>query len=301
MTKPETSPGEIHLRPRVEEASSDWRICSPLGIDGSPTEEWAWFHCLFRADAEPFSASRAVSRLHFPRRSTSQHMAELAAAGWLIPVRRHTFIPADPTVRAQPEVERALAPFREACFYPTLHLAVGRILRAFGEGLTTVLLFGSAARRTESPHSDLDLLAVGPGLYGRKYNDRIDKQADIVEHAFCHMVGRLERVPGHRHSLHITTLPTKLFAEPGGINSKLMSGFADDGHVLYDPDFQLGAALMRVQGPRYSIGEVVPERFAHWGEAQCILPDPITEWLKHQNEEPSEGHPTRNSNSPSRS
>ena len=256
-----------------------------MGIDGAPSDDWAWLHCLYLADREPFTATRAAARLHFSRRNVVKRISELAAQRRPIPVRNHAFITADPTVRTRPDVEQALELYKGACCYPTLHLAIGEVLRTYGSDLTSIALIGSFARGEDGSQSDLDLLVIGPGrtvrAYGR-HDPNLDGQAMLTEHAFCDLVGTIERSRRHRHRLHVTTLPTRVLDYPMEIERRWIWGFAEDARVLYDPSIQLRAALMRLRGPRHMVGESIPDDQRHWGEAQTILPDRITEWLMSQ-------------------
>ncbi len=252
-------------------------------------EEWERLYSLFQGDKRPFTVPGAAKGLHLTRRMTIKGFSDLTSAGWLIPIGPRRFIPADPTVRSEPEVETALQRFMACCFYPLLHLAVGEVLRSYEGNLTGIILFGSAARESEGPSSDVDLLVIGPKVYGRAYNQEAGQQAALVERALFPLVGRIERIRGHRHSLHITTLPTRLLDSPYKI--ALVWELARDAIVLHDPDFQLRAYLMRYRDRdhrirEYRIGTTDGRGDHPWGEALTILPDRLAEALKHLRDRP---------------
>ena len=87
-------------------------------------------------------------------------LSRLARSGWLLRIGRGRYAAAEPAIRTDPQLEDRLAPFRARCFYPILQRAVAGILRVYSGEVIALALFGSAARGSERPESDLDLLVV---------------------------------------------------------------------------------------------------------------------------------------------
>jgi hypothetical protein len=194
-----------------------------------------------RVGDEVFSA-RAVESLLGPGMKTYAELARLVNAGWLFRVARGRYATVDPLVRLTPKAEAGIGPFRKKEWFPVLERAVGGVLRVYEGRLLGIVLFGSAARGTETPSSDLDLAVVATGLPDTMpeelaETDRAERSAQAVAQAVFE---------GGRafHPSSILAVPPGAFDAPG----RIMLGVASDGRILYDPKGDVARGLRRLRG-----------------------------------------------------
>src|SRR5262245_32590236 len=84
-----------------------------------------------------------------------------------MPRSRATIVPMDEPQKSAPQIPASLQePFRTA-----LVAAADAWIAEFGDGLVSIVLFGSVARRQARPTSDIDLVLVADGL-PRRLADR---------------------------------------------------------------------------------------------------------------------------------
>jgi hypothetical protein len=171
-------------------------------------------------EAEPLLGVGVRGRLELSR---------LVRLGWLFRVGRGRYATADPLVRLTPEAEAGIAPYREKEWFPVLHRSIGGILRVYEGRLLGIVLFGSAARGTEKPSSDIDLLVVASRVPD-------DPEASIVETMTAEKSAEILATDGPKSAP--AYLPSLLDAGPTAFRTpgRAMLGVVSDGKILYDPE-----------------------------------------------------------------
>jgi predicted nucleotidyltransferase len=208
----------------------------------------------------PFTASEAHRVLHATPAQRNLRLSRLTAAGWLGRVARDRYVSFGPEwVRTGSE--DPLGPFRGTPFYPELTVSIAGILHQFGRRLKSVALFGSWARGTGGPDSDVDLLVVADPL-PRTLQGRVEEARPIVETV------RAEARDTHPRSLqpHLPQLVLlsveELVAEPS-----LLLDLTQDARILYDPEGLLERTLDRLRGKLVRLGSRrvrTPEGWQYW-------------------------------------
>ncbi len=171
---------------------------------------------------------------------TYLELSRLVRLGWLFRVGRGRYATVDPLVRMTPGIERGIAPFRSRCWYPILQRTMGGILRAYGSRLLGVVLFGSAARDTAKPESDIDLFLL---IDHRPDGDDLARETEILRNgAATLMVDEWDR-SRHYHVPKALVSDPRVFETPGPV----MIGVVADGRVLYDPSKALSIGLAELR------------------------------------------------------
>ncbi|HUZ80279.1 MAG TPA: nucleotidyltransferase domain-containing protein [Thermoplasmata archaeon] len=204
---------------------------------------------------EPFSVSDAAQVL---RARPYLELSRLARLGWLFRIGRGRYATVDPLVRLTAGVETNLRPFRSKCFYPILYRSAGEILRLYSGRLRAIALFGSCARGTSGPESDLDLLVLLTERPISVYEDarergRLDGSAAPL------LVDEFDRTK-HYHRAQVLVATEEDFARPAPV----LFDLPQEARILYDPDGSLRSALRRLSR---LLREKGARRIARAGEA----------------------------------
>lgn len=120
--------------------------------------------------------------------------------------------------------------------HPFIGSLLGALRAAYGDRLRSVALFGSVARRTARPDSDLDLLVIVDGL-PRGRRARLDT-FEPVELALAREIDTLRR-----DGIEIDLSPILRTPEDLAIASPLMLDLTEDAVILQDRGGVLAAAL----------------------------------------------------------
>jgi predicted nucleotidyltransferase len=122
------------------------------------------------------------------------------------------------------------------CDHPFLDAVVKALRAAYGEQLRSVAVFGSVARGTARPDSDLDLFIVVDSLP----NGRRARLAtfDAVENA---LAGEIDALAGR--GVRVELAPVLRTPEDLAVASPLLLDLTEDAVILQDLGGVLGAAL----------------------------------------------------------
>ncbi|MCI4369516.1 MAG: nucleotidyltransferase domain-containing protein [Thermoplasmata archaeon] len=175
-------------------------------------------------------------------------LSRLTQGGWLLRLSRGRYLAAEPLVRMDSRLRTRLAPFRERCFYPILQGAVASILQVYAGQVIAIALFGSAARGTDSPESDLDLLV----LVDRRTASPMDDARTRARIGRLSAGARMEEWETRRHFHQVQVviaIPSDL-DRPG----PLFLDLSQDAHVLWDPSGVLARGLRRFAARLRSAG-----------------------------------------------
>jgi predicted nucleotidyltransferase len=166
-------------------------------------------------------------------------LSRLNRSGWLLRLGRGRYATAEPAVRMDPQLEHRLTPFRRRCFYPTLQRTVAGILRVYSGEVVAVALFGSAARGTDGPESDLDLLVV---VEHRTTSPIEDARTRARVGRFSTDV-RMEEwdLNRHFHQVQLVLVDRSDLLRPG----PMFLDLPKDARVLWDPSGMLRTGLRR--------------------------------------------------------
>lgn len=166
-------------------------------------------------------------------------LSRLARSGWLLRLGRGRYATAEPAIRMDARLGDRLAPFRKRCFYPILQRAVAGILRVFSGEVSAIALFGSAARGTDGPESDLDLLVV----VDRRSASPIEGASTRARIARFSTDLRMEEweTNHHFHQVQIVVVDRSDLRRPGPMFLDLPS----EAWILWDPSSVLSRSLRR--------------------------------------------------------
>jgi predicted nucleotidyltransferase len=120
--------------------------------------------------------------------------------------------------------------------HPFVGALAEQIRRVYGERLHSIALFGSVARRTARPDSDVDLLVVVADL-PRGRRARL-QTFEPVEHALAGAIAELQQ-----HGIHTELSAVLRTPEDLRTASPLMLDLTEDAVILEDRDGVLAAAL----------------------------------------------------------
>ncbi len=117
----------------------------------------------------------------------------------------------------------------------------------YGDRLVSLAVFGSVARETQRPDSDIDLLVVVAGLPNGRFARMGDFEAveARVEPAICAAAGR-----------GVNAYLSPVFKTPAEleIGSPLLLDMIEDARVLFDRDATLQRRLERLRGRLVALG-----------------------------------------------
>lgn len=191
-------------------------------------------------DARPFSAAEARGVLGAPAAQANLRLARLANAGWIVRTGRGQYVSFGPHwVRSR--TTDPLGPLRSASFFAELAVSLATLLHLLGPRLRSVALFGSCARGTPAPESDIDLLIVGDPLPS-SLEGRLEELRPVTEAVY-----RFARTrPPRRRELHLPQIvpftPAELHEEP-----PLLLDLTQDARILFDPEGILTEELERLR------------------------------------------------------
>jgi uncharacterized protein len=208
----------------------------------------------------PFLTGEVKAVMSGPPSQRNLRLSRLTHAGWLARIGRGRYVALGPLwVRSRSE--DPLMPFRSAPFYPELALATALTVRIFGPRLRSLALFGSCARGSERPDSDLDLLVIAEPI-APTLSARLNELRPIVEAGteFALEEGRL------RGATHI---PQIVLMTPGELRREppLLLDLTQDARILFDPEMTLGDALHRLRKKLTQLGSRrvrTPEGWEYW-------------------------------------
>ena len=127
-------------------------------------------------------------------------------------------------------------------------IAIAGALRVFGSRLRTLALFGSCARGTPGPESDLDLLVVAEPL-PTTFQGRLDELRPIVDGIRETMRSLGVGDDGFHRPRFLVLTPEELRAEP-----IFLLDLTEDARPLLDPEGLLGDALDRLRAKLRALG-----------------------------------------------
>ena len=156
-------------------------------------------------------------------------LTRLVQRGWLFRLGRGRYATVDPIVRVTPGVEPALRPFRSECWYPILHRMVGGVLRVYTGRVVGIVLFGSMARGTGGPTSDIDLAVFADHLPDDAWADSEDAMS--AERSAEPLASAELAIRQHYHAPSVIAGPADSFDSPG----RIMLGIVGSGKILFDP------------------------------------------------------------------
>ena len=187
-----------------------------------------------------FTLSDAAEVLPGGRPRIRLTVSRLSRAGWLARVVRGSYVALDARWGADLPVPDPLSSFRTESFYPTLVGATAGALQFYGPRLRALGLFGSAARRDHSTHSDVDLLVVADPIPARA-GDRLDEIRELRRDLRATPSGPTGE-PGTWHAAQFVPITVEeLQAEPS-----ILLDMTQDAVILYDPSRLLYGTLDRL-------------------------------------------------------
>jgi predicted nucleotidyltransferase len=110
----------------------------------------------------------------------------------------------------------------------------------YGDRLVSLAVFGSVARQTQRPDSDIDLLLVADGLPDGRV-PRV-REFDAVEQRVGQELAKAAEVGVHTRLSPIFKTPAEL-----DIGSPLLLDMVDDARILFDRDATLQRRLERLR------------------------------------------------------
>ena len=169
-------------------------------------------------------------------------LSRLAQAGWLVRIGRARYVALDPRWVIATRSRRPLDRYKALPFFPVLATSIAGVLQLFGGRLRSLALFGSCARLTYSPESDVDLLLVVEPL-PISWADRL-AEVRPVSRECLRMAGggHADRREFHAPQFVLMT-PHEVEGEP-----PLLLDLTEDADVLLDPEKTLTGALQRLRG-----------------------------------------------------
>ena len=210
--------------------------------------------------SRPFSTRQAQGIMGGPPGQRNLRLSRLAHAGWLARIGRGRYAALGPLwVRSRPD--DPLASFRMASFFPELAIATALTVRTFGPRLRSLALFGSCARGSERPDSDIDLLVIADPIPST-LAARIDELHPIVEEATEFALDRRQHGQGTHIPQIVLLAPEELRAEP-----PLLLDLTQDARILFDPEDLLRGVLDRLRGKLERLGSRrvrAPEGWEYW-------------------------------------
>lgn len=187
-------------------------------------------------------------------------LSRLARAGWLARIGRGRYVALGPLwVRSRSD--DPFASFRTASFFPELALTAALTVRTFGLRLRSLALFGSCARGSEGPDSDIDLLVIAEPIPST-LAARLDELHPIVEAVTEHALDQRQHGGGRHIPQIVLMAPEELRAEP-----PLLLDLTQDARILFDPEGLLNSVLDRLRGKLARLGSRrvrAPEGWEYW-------------------------------------
>ncbi len=208
-----------------------------------------------------FSRASAAQVLTPPAPNVPLRLSRLAGAGWLVRIGRDRYVAMDARWAMERPDPDPLAPFRSESYYPTLVGATAGALQYYGTRLQGLVLFGSAARRTHTPDSDVDLLLVAEPLPTWP-GDRLDETRELRRDLRTLSRPLSSRNPVWHDAQFVSLTPQELRTEPA-----ILLDMTQDAAILYDPSGLVAGTLARVTGKLRARGarRVTPsDGIAYW-------------------------------------
>lgn len=188
----------------------------------------------------PFSVDSAAKVLALPLARTRLTVSRLARAGWLARVANGTYVALDARWALERPSPDPLATFQRESYYRVLVSATAGVLQFYGARVGGLALFGSAARRTQTSDSDVDLLVIAdplPSGVGERLDEIRSLRRDLRASA------RLAdlREPSRLEAQFVPMTPEELRTEP-----PILLDMTQDAIILFDPSGLISDALSRL-------------------------------------------------------
>ncbi|MEM3061026.1 MAG: nucleotidyltransferase domain-containing protein [Candidatus Bathyarchaeia archaeon] len=191
-------------------------------------------------------------------------LSRLASRGWIERIERGKYRAVHPIVLM---MEFSGHKWRDAILKKdrllVLELAVAQLIQFFSKKLVSIVLFGSLARGSVKPESDIDLLLVIEGL-PKEYSERVKIIQKVLS---IESIDEAIMELWNKHKVYPNLEPIAITPEEASITHPFYLDIAEEGIVIYDKNDFMKKKIRELKEKLKSLGSrkvILPTGEWYW-------------------------------------